>query len=207
MINKEQTLFKKLFKGSGWALFTMFVWELLEEALENLIAYALSSAVAIFVTKALSTLAIITATQGIKVYIKRFLFPFFKRITYKEGNDKMKFIKNYFIRAWNNKITGTLAGLGFAGVVYFQTLINLGNFVWLATPLAFVLFYNIGIFFGGEKLNQILDRLKDATLKKEEKAKLKAIENKVKELAEKQKQALTEQAKVLVEQEEKNKQV
>lgn len=205
MINSEQTLFKKLFKGSGWALFTMFVWELLEEALENIIAYALSSAVAIFVTKALSTLAIITATQGLKVCIKRFLFPFFKKLTYKDGNDKMKFLKNYFIRAWNNKITGTLAGLGFAGIVYFQTIINFGIYVWAAVPVAFVLFYNIGIFFGGEKLNQIIDRLKDATLKKEEKAKLKAIENKVKELAEKQKQALTEQAKVLVEQEQQNK--
>ena len=33
-----QTLVNKLFSGSGWALVTVLVWELLEEALESLIA-------------------------------------------------------------------------------------------------------------------------------------------------------------------------
>ena len=86
---KKKTLCDKLFSGSGWALFTMFVWELVEDCLENAIAYVLSSAIAIFVTKALSTLFIITATQGIKVVIKKTMIPFIKKMTYKEGFDKM----------------------------------------------------------------------------------------------------------------------
>ena len=108
-VPKHKTLLSKLFAGSGWALFTMFVWELVEEGIENIIALVLSSAVALFVTKALSTLAIITATQGIKVAIKRFLMPFVKTLTYKEGNDKVSKIKSFFIWLWCNKktLTGT----------------------------------------------------------------------------------------------------
>lgn len=108
---ETKTFWGKICSGSGWALFTMFVWELCEEGLENLLAYALSSAVALFITKALSTLAIITATQGIKVSIKRFLVPFIKTLTYKEGNDKMSKIKKFFTWIWCNKktLTGTAA--------------------------------------------------------------------------------------------------
>lgn len=95
-MEKKQTIWKKLFSGSGWALFTMFVWELIEEGIESLIAYAISSAVAVFITKALSTLAIITATQGIKVALKRFLVPLIRDFTYKEGNDKVSKIKKFF---------------------------------------------------------------------------------------------------------------
>ena len=111
----KQPLIKKLFSGSGWALFTMFVWELVEEGLENLIAFALSSALAVFITKALSTLAIITATQGIKVFLKRYLFPFIKTLTFKEGNDKMEKLKKFF--SWLNANKCTLLGVGTGAVV------------------------------------------------------------------------------------------
>lgn len=96
---------KKLFTGSGWTLFTLFVWEMVEELLENLIAYALSSAVALFITKAISTIAIITATQGIKVSLKRLLTPMIKELTYKEGHDKMSKVKQFFTWIWCNKKT------------------------------------------------------------------------------------------------------
>ncbi|NCU39922.1 hypothetical protein EOL99_03450 [Candidatus Falkowbacteria bacterium] len=107
----KQTFLKKLYSGSGWALFTMFVWELVEEGLENLIAMVLSSGIALFVTKALSTLAIITATQGIKVALKRFLMPLIKNLSYKEGNDKMEKLKTFFLGIWANKktILGTVS--------------------------------------------------------------------------------------------------
>lgn len=107
----KRTIYQKIFSGGSWALFTVFVWELVEEGLENLIAYALSSAVAIFVTKALSTLAVITATQGIKVAIKRAIKPVIRNFTYKEGNDKMNKIKTFFIGIWANKktILGTIS--------------------------------------------------------------------------------------------------
>jgi hypothetical protein len=96
---------QKLFSGSWWALFTMFVWELVEEGLETLIAFCVSEVVALFVVKALSTLAIIGATQGIKVCIKRFLVPLIKTLTYKEGFDKMSKIKKFFTWIWCNKKT------------------------------------------------------------------------------------------------------
>ena len=106
----NQQTFKQWFLStSGWTIFSMFVWELVEEMLENLIAYALSSAVAIFVTKALSTLAIISATQGIKVCVKKFVFPYFKRLIYKEGNDKVKKVKEFL--SWLKANKGTLGGI------------------------------------------------------------------------------------------------
>jgi hypothetical protein len=191
---QHKTLKQILLSSAGWSVFTMFVWELVEEGLENLIAYALSSAVAIFVTKALSTLAIISATQGIKVSIKRFLMPLIKTLTYKEGNDKMKFLKNYFTLMWGNKITGTSIGVGFAGLVWFQTLVPYATACWWIALITFVVFYNLGAILGGEYLSQILERLKAKALTKEQNAKLKAIEEKAKELASKQFEALKVEA-------------
>lgn len=88
----------------------MLIWELLEEGLETLIAFAISSVCAIFVVKALSTLGVVVATQGIKVAIKRFLVPFIKKLTYKKGNDKVEKLKTFFSWVWANKKTllGTL---------------------------------------------------------------------------------------------------
>jgi hypothetical protein len=191
---QHKTLKQILLSSAGWSVFTMFVWELVEEGLENLIAYALSSAVAIFVTKALSTLAIISATQGIKVSIKRFLMPLIKTLTYKEGNDKMKFLKNYFTLMWGNKITGTSIGVGFAGLVWFQTLVPYATACWWIALITFVVFYNLGAILGGEYLYQILERLKSKALTKEQNAKLKAIEERAKELASKQFEALKVEA-------------
>lgn len=192
---KGQSLLSKLFSGSGWAIFTMFVWELVEEALENLIAYALSSAVALFVTKALSTLAIITATQGIKVFIKRFTLPFFRELTYKEGNDKVEILKKYWTKVWGNKFTGTGVGLGFAGLMYFQTIIPFATHSWWIALITFVVFYNLGVFLGGETLNQIQERLAQVALKKEQQAIIKDAKNRLAELEKKATQTQEEQEK------------
>lgn len=104
--------FKKIFKTGGWALIVLFLWELIEEGLEILIAYTISSLLALFIVKALSALAIVTATQGIKVLIKKILYPQIKKILYKKGNDKVEKIKQFFIWIWANKKTliGTIAG-------------------------------------------------------------------------------------------------
>lgn len=112
---QRKSLKSVLLSGAGFSVFTMFVWELVEEGLENLIAYALSSAVAVFITKALSTLAIITATQGIKVTLKSFLLPIIKNYTYKDGNDKMSKIKNFF--SWLNANKCTIGGIVTGGLV------------------------------------------------------------------------------------------
>ena len=91
MQKPKQHFLSKIFSGTYLALFTMFVWEMVEEALEGLIAYALSSVVAIFVTKVLSTFAIVSATQGIKVTIKRFLINVLEEVL-----TPMRDIRHYY---------------------------------------------------------------------------------------------------------------
>lgn len=188
---KKQTIFNKLFSGSGWALFTMFVWEMVEEALENLIAFALSSAVAIFITKALSTLAIITATQGIKVSIKRFLVPFFREITYKEGHDKMSKVKQFFTWIWCNKKTllGTASTavitLSGAGVIDANSIaplyvggVNVTPFVYYGCLAIIALF---GIFGKGvEDIKTFFERVGLIKAEKEQKAIFKEAEKEIK---------------------------
>lgn len=112
---KIKTFGRKFVSSSGWAFFVMFVWELVEELLENLIAIGVSSVAAVFVAKALSTFAIISATTGIKSAIKKFLFPFFKKLFYKEGNDKMEKFKKFL--SWLNANKCTLLGIGTGALV------------------------------------------------------------------------------------------
>lgn len=190
-MEKKQTLFNKLFSGSGWALFTMFVWEMVEEALENLIAYALSSAVAVFVTKALSTLAIITATQGIKVSIKRFLVPLFKEITYKEGHDKMSKVKQFFTWIWCNKKTllGTASTavltLSGTGVIDANGIAPLYIGGFNITPIVYygclAVISLFGIFGKGiEDIKTFFERVGLIKAQKEEKAIIKEAEKEIK---------------------------
>lgn len=184
MEKTRKTLKQILFSGSGWAILTMFSWELVEEGLENIIAYGISSVVGLFVVKALSTFGIIVATQGIKIGIKRLakiLYPFIKNLTYREGNDKVKLLRNYWNKVWGNKITGTSIGLGFAGISYFQGYVPFLTGCWWTTLIVFVIFFNLGIFFGGETLKQIQERLAEATLKKEEKAIIKEAQHRLNE--------------------------
>ena len=63
---KEGTRKLKWLLTSGGTAITVFSWELLEEALENVIALDISSVIAV-----LSTFLLVFATQGIKLGIKR----------------------------------------------------------------------------------------------------------------------------------------
>lgn len=229
MQEKKQSIWSKLFKGSGWALFTMFIWELIEEGLENLIAYALSSAMAIFITKALSTLAIITATQAVKVSIKRFLSPLIKTLTYKEGDDKMTLLKKFI--SWLNANKGTIISVviggtaGFFGA-YFLALTYLAIPVWavycIAATVALIC-AGLSIYLGGEKVatyvrrvavaklskedqekvNNAIDTVVDAAKKAEAEAKRLAQEEKAKAASEKQLKADKAEALALVAKKEK----
>lgn len=140
---QHKTLPQRLFSGSWWALFTMFIWELVEEMVESLIAFCISEVVALFVVKALSTLAIIGATQGIKVCIRRFLVPVVKTLTYKGGDDKMSKIKKFFTWIWSNKKTlvgvasASVTGLSGLGVIPVSNLPNLIVFGVNITPIIY----------------------------------------------------------------------
>lgn len=122
---QAKTFWKKICSGSGWALFIMLIWELVEECLETFVAFVISDIITAFFIKALSTFAI---TQGVKVSIRRFLMPFIKTLTYKEGNDKMSKIKKFFTWIWCNKktLTGTAASavmtLSGTGVININSL-------------------------------------------------------------------------------------
>jgi hypothetical protein len=208
-VEKERTHNWKWLLTSGGAVVTVFSWELLEEVLENVIALGISSAIAV-----LSTFLLVCATQGIKLGVKRLikvLFPLIKQLIYKEGNDKMKLLKNYWTKVWGNRVTGGIAGVGFATTAYFalDTVVLKTLPLIIAVAVAFIVAYNIAVFFGGETVAQIQARWAEAKLTKEEKAKVKATEAKAKELAKqvtKQSQErLLAQARAIVEQEEKEK--
>ena len=108
--------------------------------------------------------------------------PFVKQLIYKEGDDKVKALKNYWTKVWGNKITGTSVGLGFAGISYFQTLMSFAHHCWWIALIVFAVFYNLGIFFGGETLNQIQERLASAVLRKEEKEIIKEAKKRLAQL-------------------------
>ena len=85
-------------------------------------------------------------------------------------------LKNYWTLAWNNKVTGTFAGVGFGVVSYFQTFWAFATAnIWIAIAVG-VVFYNLAIFFGGETLKQILARIEEKTKNKELKAQLKKVQ-------------------------------
>lgn len=191
MQKPKQHFLSKIFSGTYLALFTMFVWEMVEEALEGLIAYALSSVVAIFVTKVLSTFAIVSATQGIKVTIKRFLVPFFKQLTYREGHDKMSKVKKFFTWIWCNKKTllGTAStavmGLSGTGVIDVNSILPLYIGSFNVTP---VIYYAclaglalLGVFgVGIEKIEEFFERIGLIKKAKEEKQILKEAKKELK---------------------------
>lgn len=176
MDTKKQPLWKRLLGTGGWSVFTVLVWELVEEGLENLIALVVSSVVGLFIVKALSTVGIILATQTIKVLIKRYIFPIAKSFIYKEGNDKMKLLKNYWTLIRGNKFSGLFAGVGFGLVSYYQTFVGFATHCWWIALIVGLIFFNLGIFIGGESLQQIVDRIAEKTKNKDLKKQLKKVQ-------------------------------
>ena len=84
--------------------------ELVEEILEELIAWGISNFIAWIVMKAISAVIVVALTQSTKVLIKRLI----KKLTYKEGNDKMNKIKQAFTWLFANK--KSLLGIGSSAV-------------------------------------------------------------------------------------------
>lgn len=198
----HKSITDRLFSCSWYALFTMFIWELVEEVVENLIAFCISEVVALFVVKALSTLAVIGATQGIKVCIKRFLVPFVKTLTYKEGHDKMSKIKKFFTWLWCNK--KTLIGTASTAVISLSAtdiihVNKLSVLIVRGVNITPILYYAclailslLGVFgVGFEKIEEFFQRIGAIKAKKEENAILKEAE---KEILEEEKKANQTQA-------------
>lgn len=110
MPHKKRTRFKDLFQGSGLTFVVVFVMEMIEEGLENLISLGIS---ALF-----STVLLVCFTQLAKIGIKKLvklIYPFAKTLFYKEGNDKMEKLKKFWSWIVANKCT--LLGIGTGAVV------------------------------------------------------------------------------------------
>lgn len=190
MSHNKRTHWKDIFQGSGLTFVVVFAMEMLEEGLENLIALGISTL--------FSTIFLVVFTQATKIGLKKlikWMMPFVKKLIYKEGDDKVTALKNYWAKVWGNKITGTSVGIGFAGISYFQTLIPFAHNCWWIALIVFVVFYNIGIFFGGETLNQIQDRLAQATITKEQNSILKEAKKKLAQLQKEETQSEAEKQK------------
>ena len=192
----RKNFINKIFSNGFWACVGGLSWEFVEETLESFIAELLTNLIAVIFIKALLTIAVIGSTIAIKRLLKSLLRPLIKTITYREGNDKVKALQNYWTKIRGNKITGTMAGLGFAGISFFQTLIPFATNNWWVALIVFVVFFNIGIFFGGETLKQIQERLQDALLEKEHKKVVKEAQKRYIESKRKESQTETEKAKL-----------
>lgn len=186
--------FKEFFVNS---FFFYLAIELVEEVLEDLISIGISS----LLIKGVSTLFVVSLTQGTKVLVKRIV----KLITYKEGNDKMSKIKSFFTLIWANKksIIGTMGGLisGVSTAMATNTdailaLPQLPIFGFNITPiLAGVLVFvgvEIGVVGKGfETIEKFFTRKEAEKAEKEQKALVKEAE---KELANEEKIATQSQA-------------
>ena len=194
-------------KHFGWAVFSVITWEVAEELIEEVIAFWLSSAFALFITKTITTLGIVFATIGLKKLIFRLCKPIIKSITYKEGNDKMTKIKKFFTWIFANKKTliGTLSAsvmtLSGTGVIDVTALPDLSikgfNFAPVIYYGVLVVLTLIGVFGKGfEKIEEFFARIGVIKAEKEQNAIVKQAE---KELKAEQKKANQTQA-----QQEKN---
>ena len=111
-------MWKKIKEFFVNSFFLYLAIELVEEFLEEMISWGISS----LLVKGISTLFIVSLTQGVKVLIKRIV----KSLTYKEGNDKVEKLK----KVWNcfkaNKCT-VLGAVTGAGVVVSGTVIDINS--------------------------------------------------------------------------------
>lgn len=166
--------------------------ELVEEGLEELIAFEISN----LVSTALSAVIVVGVTQTVKILIKKIV----KFITYKEGNDKVEKLKSFFKWIWANKCTlggiatGALTVVSGVGVIDVSTFPELVIGELNITP---ILYYGcLGILaivcaFFPEKWSSFVERI---TKQKEAKEDAKIEKQAKKELAEEEKLANQTQA-------------
>ena len=142
MPNQKRTRLRDLFQGSGLTFFVVFVMEMIEEGLENLIAISIS---AVF-----STILLVFATQLTKLGIKKLIkliVPFVKTLIYKEGNDKMKWLQN--VGAWIRYNWKSLVGTCASAISGIVTTIAVNAEVLFALPAIVFFGFNLTPFIAG----------------------------------------------------------
>lgn len=77
--------------------------EILEELLEELIAFSISNIIALGFIRALEIGASLVITQTLKIIIVKAIKIVVKKTTYRKGNDKTDFLKNIFIKIKKEK--------------------------------------------------------------------------------------------------------
>ena len=205
---KKQPLYKTIFGRGGWTLLTVFIGEMMEELLEEAIAFGIVMVVA----KAVSTLLVIGLTQIIKRLIVKMCKPIVKSFTYKEGNDKMNKIKQFFTWVWSNKktllgvVSGGIMTLSGAEVINVSALPELPIGGFNITPLIYYgVLLVIAIFGvcgkGFESIKEYAERIKNNKITKQEKSIMKEAkaELKAQEKLANQTQAEQEKAKAKAE--------
>lgn len=119
---------KRICSSSGWAFFTMLAWESVESLLEYAIAYLISSAITMLVIKFVATFLIVTAAQTMTKPTQRFFLTFVRKLTYKKGEDKLKFLKKIWDLVKSNKcsialvISTALIGAGGTNLINVDNL-------------------------------------------------------------------------------------
>lgn len=188
---QKETTLKRIFSSGWWVFLTGFSWELVEEILENVIAEALTDLIAVFVAKVLLTFTVITLTQLVKKLVKRILRPIIKRLTYREGNDKVGKIKSFFQWIFANKKTlcgiastsvATLSGTGIIDISTLPALVvggfNITPVIYYAVLLIASL---IGISGKGfESVKTFFERLATQKAEKQQKAIVKEAQKELK---------------------------
>lgn len=190
-----------------------FIWELLEEALENAIAYCITTAI---IALAAKTIAVVFATQLIKTGGKKILFPVVKKLIYKEGHDKMSKVKKFFTWIWCNKktLTGTasaavltLSGTGVIDVNAIAPLfvcgVNITPYLYYGFLAVLVL---LGVFGKGiEDIKTFFERVGLIKAEKEQNALIKEAKKEIKLEAKLANQTQAQQEKKLAKEEAEKK--
>ena len=138
---KKQAL-KNEIAGGALAFVVYYISELCEEGMENLIALTFT---AVFSGLLIVTFTVLTKV-GIKFLIK-LLLPLFKRIIYREGNDKMKWLKNIF--SWIRYNWKSLVGTTSSAISGVVTTIAVNADVLFELPAVMMFGFNFTPFIAG----------------------------------------------------------
>ena len=190
-MKKIKELFMNIF-------FYALVIEFIEEILEDIIAYTISTVI----LKGVSTMIAVTVSYSLKIAFKRII----KSITYKEGNDKVNKIKEFFKLIFSNKksIAGTigiafstLTGTGIVDIEVLPTIMvgscDIAPFLYYGVLAILVI---IGITGKGWETTKAYDTRKAAEkVEKEAKAIVKEAKKEIKQAKKKAAQSQTQKEK------------